>query len=383
MQKQDLALYEISTELIQVAGDLYETLETIFGYTILHFGFHAVDFILYDTSSRSLRFVSSRGFSSKTFDRMPARITALAGSVARDGKTVFVRNLKTLGEQLPSADLAREGFVSYIGVPMMANKQIIGILELFCRSEWQMGANELKLLERVVEQSGKAVHRAMEIRKLQYTKLELEQTLDATITAMVNGLEMREQESEGHTARVAEIAVQFARALNFQESHLINIRRGALLHDIGKMGVPENILLKTEALSEDEWEKMRQHPMIGYKMLAPIEPLRLALWIPYCHHEKWDGTGYPRGLKGEDIPLDARLFAIVDVWDALRSSRPFRQAWPEEKVISHILDRGGRQFDQRLAETFVKLAQAGSLQRKRESGEGEMVRNYQTQSIST
>ncbi|MBI5304065.1 MAG: HD domain-containing protein [Chloroflexi bacterium] len=383
MLKQDLALYEISTDLIKVAGDLYETLQAIFGYVILHFGVHAVDFILYDTPTRTLRFVAGRGFYTQNFDRAPARVTALAGQVVRDEHTALIRNLKNLIGQLNGTELAREGFVSYIGVPLVVNGQLEGVIELFCRAEWQMGNEELKLLERVVAQSGLAVHRAMEIRKLQFENQELAHTIDATITAMVSALEMREQESEGHTARVAEMTVQFARALNFQEAHLVNVRRGALLHDIGKMGVPESVLLKPEALTEDEWNQMRQHPTIGYTMLAPIEPLRLALAIPYCHHEKWDGTGYPRGLKGEEIPLEARLFAVVDVWDALRSARPYRQSWPEEKVIAHILDRGGRQFEQRLAEMFVKLVQAGNLQRKRESGEGELTRNYATQTIST
>ena len=383
MLKQDLALYEISTDLIKVAGDLYETLQAIFGYVLLHFGVHAVDFILYEPASRTMRFVAGRGFASNTFDRAPARVTAFAGQVVREKHTVFIRNIKGMASQLTGVDLNQEGFVSYIGVPMMVNGEIEGIIELFCRSEWQMGNEELKLLDRVIAQCGLAVHRAMEIRKLQFAKQELEETLDATITAMVTALEMRERESEGHTARVAEMTVQFARALNFQESFLVHIRRGALLHDLGKMGVPENVLLKSESLTEEEWAQMRQHPTIAYKMLGPIEPLRMALAIPYCHHEKWDGTGYPRGLKGEDIPLEARLFAVVDVWDALRSSRPFRQPWPEAKVINHILDRGGRQFEQRLVELFVKLIQAGSLQRKRESGEIESVRNYQTQSIGT
>ncbi|MBI4316523.1 MAG: HD-GYP domain-containing protein, partial [Chloroflexi bacterium] len=132
-------------------------------------------------------------------------------------------------------------------------------------------------------------------------------------------------------------------------------RRGALLHDIGKMGVPDSILLKPGPLTDEEWVIMRLHPQLAYDMLSPINYLRSALDIPYCHHEKWDGTGYPRGLKGEQIPLAARPFAVVDVWDALRSDRPYRAAWPEEKVIEHIKAGSGSHFDPQVVEAFLGL----------------------------
>jgi HD-GYP domain-containing protein (c-di-GMP phosphodiesterase class II) len=139
----------------------------------------------------------------------------------------------------------------------------------------------------------------------------------------------------------------------FSEEALVHVRRGALLHDIGKMGIPDSILLKPGPLTDDEWVIMRKHPVYAYELLMPIPFLRSALDIPYCHHEKWDGTGYPRGLKGETIPLAARLFAVVDVWDALRSDRPYRPAWPEEKVRDYLHRQSGLHFDPEAVETFL------------------------------
>ncbi|MFH1146517.1 MAG: HD-GYP domain-containing protein, partial [Pseudomonadota bacterium] len=146
-----------------------------------------------------------------------------------------------------------------------------------------------------------------------------------------------------------------ARQMGMRDSELVHVRRGALLHDIGKMGIPDNILLKPGALTDEEWVIMRKHPEYAYELLNPISHLRPALDIPYCHHEKWDGTGYPRGLKGEHIPLAARIFSIVDVWDALRSERPYRPAWPEEKTIEHIREQTGTHFDPKVAEAFLEL----------------------------
>lgn len=138
------------------------------------------------------------------------------------------------------------------------------------------------------------------------------------------------------------------------EEELSHVRRGALLHDIGKMGIPDSILLKPGKLTEEEWDVMRKHPVHSFRMLSRIEYLRQAIDIPYCHHEKWDGTGYPRGLKGEEIPLAARIFAIVDVWDALTSNRPYRKAWPKEKALEHIKEQSGKHFDPKIVDLFLQ-----------------------------
>jgi putative nucleotidyltransferase with HDIG domain len=169
-------------------------------------------------------------------------------------------------------------------------------------------------------------------------------------------MDLRDRETEGHSQRVAEMSARLARALGIHdEEELLNIRRGALLHDMGKMGIPDRILLKPGSLDDAEWAIMRQHPRYGYEMLSKIPYLQKALDIPYCHHEKWDGTGYPRGLRGEAIPLAARLFALVDVWDALNSDRPYRAAWSPEKVSAYIQEQSGKHFDPRIVPVFIEL----------------------------
>ncbi|MBI4787875.1 MAG: HD-GYP domain-containing protein [Chloroflexi bacterium] len=167
---------------------------------------------------------------------------------------------------------------------------------------------------------------------------------------------MRDKETEGHTQRVTEMTVRVAAAMGIHDAEMAQVRRGALLHDIGKMGVPDSILLKREPLTEDEWIIMRRHPDFAYELLAPIAHLRPALDIPYCHHENWDGSGYPRGLKGEQIPLAARIFAVVDAWDALLSERPYRAAWSEENVREYLRAQSGQRFDPNVVEVFLRMA---------------------------
>jgi PAS domain S-box-containing protein len=184
---------------------------------------------------------------------------------------------------------------------------------------------------------------------------ELIQSYESTLEGWSRAMDLRDKETEGHTQRVADLTVRIARAMGLDESDIVNMRRGALLHDMGKLGIPDNILLKPGKLSDEEWSIMRKHPQFAYEMLLPVDFLRLALDIPYCHHEKWDGSGYPRGLKGEEIPLAARIFAVTDVWDAFRSDRPYREGWPAEKVRDYIRSQSGKHFDPNIIEVFLGL----------------------------
>jgi putative nucleotidyltransferase with HDIG domain len=168
-------------------------------------------------------------------------------------------------------------------------------------------------------------------------------------------MDMRDHETEGHTLRVTQKSMELARAMGLADEALAQIRRGALLHDIGKMGVPDGILLKPSPLTDDEWLLMKRHPSMAYEMLASVTYLRPALDIPYCHHEKWDGTGYPRGLKRDEIPLGARIFAVVDVWDALTSDRPYRKAWSKQQALEYIRLQSGKHFDPQAVEAFLDL----------------------------
>ena len=191
--------------------------------------------------------------------------------------------------------------------------------------------------------------------KLREANAQLLNAYEATIEGLSHALDLRDRETEGHSRRVTEVTVRLAQALNFSEEEIIHIRRGALLHDIGKIGIPDSILHKPDSLNEEEWANMRKHPQFAYDMLFPIEYLRPALAIPYNHHEKWDGTGYPRGLKAEEIPLSARLFAIADVWDAVTSDRPYRAAWTEEQATAYIREQAGRHFDPQVVDLFFKV----------------------------
>ena len=192
-------------------------------------------------------------------------------------------------------------------------------------------------------------------KDLQRTHQDLQLAYDTTIEGWSRALDLRDKETEGHTQRVTELTVKLARRAGMSEAELLHVKRGALLHDIGKMGVPDHILLKPDKLTDDEWVLMRKHPTYAYELLKPIEYLHDALDIPFCHHEKWDGTGYPRGLKGEQIPLAARLFAAVDVWDAIRSDRPYRKGWNEERALEFIRSVSGTHLDPQAVELFMSL----------------------------
>jgi uncharacterized domain HDIG len=179
---------------------------------------------------------------------------------------------------------------------------------------------------------------------------------DQTLIGWSRALDLRDKETEGHSQRVAQLTLAVAQALNIPPEEQINIWRGAMLHDIGKIGVPDSILHKPGPLTEEEWEIMRCHTTYAYELLSPIAYLRSAIDIPYCHHEKWDGTGYPRGLRGEQIPLAARIFALVDVWDALTNDRPYRKAWSREQAYQYIRDQKGKHFDPNLVDLFLSIA---------------------------
>jgi putative two-component system response regulator len=190
---------------------------------------------------------------------------------------------------------------------------------------------------------------------LEHAHTELKAAYDATIEGWSRAMDLRDRETEGHTQRVTQLTLELAKEAGMNQEELVHVRRGALLHDMGKLGVPDAILHKPAKLTDEEWKIMRQHPQLAYDMLHPIAYLYPAIDIPYCHHEKWDGTGYPRGLKGEQIPLAARIFAIVDVWDALTSDRPYRRAMPEEDVLKYLKDQSGKHFDPQVAELFFKI----------------------------
>jgi len=232
---------------------------------------------------------------------------------------------------------------------------------VYHRSVHQSESEWLNLLETLASRAAIAIDNTQLFNDLQLSNLELTLAYDATIAGWSRAMDLRDKETEGHTQRVTDLTLKLARAMNISESQLTHIRHGALLHDIGKMGVPDNILLKADQLTDEEWEKMRKHPDFAYDMLSSIRYLQPALDIPYCHHEKWDGTGYPQGLKGEEIPITARIFAVADVWDAITSDRPYRKGWSKEEALEYIKEQSGKYFDPQVVEEFLSLISDTSI----------------------
>jgi GAF domain-containing protein len=255
--------------------------------------------------------------------------------------------------------LAGEGFVSYYATPLVSKGQTKGVLETFFRRPFNPDPYWLEFLHAMSGQAAIAIDNAQLFENLQRSNQELSLAYDTTLEGWGKALELRDKETQGHTQRVTDLTVRLARRLGLHESELTHIRRGVLLHDIGKMGVPDQILKKAGPLTEAEWDEMRRHPKYAYDLLYPIAYLRPALDIPYYHHERWDGSGYPRGLQGEDIPLAARIFAVVDVWDALLYDRPYRAAWPREDVIEYIRARAGSRFDPAVVTEFLRMIGEG------------------------
>jgi putative nucleotidyltransferase with HDIG domain len=232
---------------------------------------------------------------------------------------------------------------------------ISGVLEVFHRSPLEAETDWVGFLEALAGQAAIAIDNATLFDNLQRANLDLILAYDTTLEGWSRALDLRDKETEGHTQRVMDLTVELARAMGLREEELVHVRRGALLHDIGKMGIPDHILLKPGPLTDDEWVIMRKHPRYALDLLSPIAYLHRALDIPYAHHEKWDGTGYPRGLQGEGIPRTARIFAVIDVWDALRSDRPYRSAWSQDKALTYIQEQAGRHFDPAVVAAFLGL----------------------------
>ena len=317
----------------------------------------AADVLLLNPHTQMLEFAAGRGFQTHGIERTQRRLgQGHAGRAALEQRTIFIPDLRNVQEPfLRAALIAGENFVSFYCVPLIAKGNVVGVLEVFHRSTLDPDHTWLDFLHALAGQASIAVDSGQLFHDLQRSNVDLILAYDSTIEGWSKALDLRDKETEGHTLRVTEMTITLARAAGIPEGEIIHVKRGALLHDIGKMGVPDKILHKPGKLTDDEWEIMRQHPTYAYEMLYPIEYLRPALSIPYSHHEKWDGGGYPQGLKGEQIPLPARLFAIVDVWDALRSNRPYRQGWPDEEVLEYIRSEAGAYFDPKAVEVFLDV----------------------------
>jgi len=347
--------------------DLQKTLKVLLDQITKQLQVDAAVILLLDETKGQLEFGTSRGFHTSTLRYTSLRVgEGMAGRAAQQRQVIHVPDLRIDPQTLINAPLlAKEGFISYYAAPLIAQGTVRGVLEIFHRASLDPDAEWLGFLEALAGQAAIAIESTTLFEDLQRTNDELSIAYDSTIEGWSHALDLRDKETEGHTLRVTKLTVELARPFGFSDAELVHIRRGALLHDIGKMGVPDRILLKEGKLTAEEWEVMRKHPGFAHEMLLPISYLRPALDIPYCHHEKWNGTGYPRGLKGEEIPLTARIFAVIDVWDALISDRPYRAAWSPGKTLAHIQEGSGTHFDPHVVEVFMDLIKRKSLDQGR------------------
>jgi len=339
--------------------DLRVTLNFLIDQAIATLDVDAAGILLLSEHTQTLEQAIRRGFRTDVFKYTHLRLgEGFAGKAALERRLILLADLEEARAEFPEStfeNLAKESFAAYVGVPLIAKGQVKGVLEIFHRSPLDSDPQWLEFLETMASQAAIAIDNATLFNDLQRSNLELTLAYDTTLEGWAKALELRDEETEGHTRRVTEMTLELVQEMGINSGEIEHIRRGALLHDIGKMGIPDSILLKPGKLTEDEWEIMRQHPVFAYNFISQIEYLHPAVDIPYCHHEKWDGSGYPRGLKGEHIPLSARIFAVIDVWDALSSDRPYRKAWEQDRVKAHIKEEAGLHFDPAVVEKFLQM----------------------------
>ena len=356
-QLEHFKVLSVIDRAIAANFDLRLSLSEILAHVTKELGVDAADILVMNSNSLMLEYSAERGFRTKVVRKANVRLgESYAGRAALERQLVQIPNLKNEPESLfLTSLLAGEDFVCYYGMPLIAKGQVKGVLEIFHRTALEPDAEWFDFLNALAGQAAIAIENTTLFESLQRSNSELTMAYNATIEGWSHALDLRDRENKGRTQRVVDMTVNLARLFGMNEAELVQVRWGALLHDIGKMGIPDGILNKPGPLTAEEWETMKKHPNFAFEMLSPIHYLRLALDIPNYHHEKWDGSGYPYGLKGDQIPLAARIFTVVDVWDALRSDRLYRPGWTEEKVDEYMRVSSGTHFDPQVVEVFLQL----------------------------
>ncbi|MDZ7802205.1 MAG: HD domain-containing phosphohydrolase [Trueperaceae bacterium] len=344
-------------EAILKAADLEPTLDVIVAQAQRVLEVDAADVFLYDPVTSNLRYGAGAGFRTHLPRGTPLALgSGLAGQAALHSEPLGVPDLSTSAlPDVPKELVEQEGFVSYYAVPLISKGELQGVLGAHHRSPLAMEEAWCDMAADLGRQAAIAIDHAQLFADLQRSRDELQLSYDRTIEGWARALDLKDEETAGHSQRVTKLTVDLAWKLGFSGEALADVRRGALLHDIGKMGIPDAILLKPGKLDAEEWEIIKRHPVHARDFLAGVPFLERALDIPYAHHERWDGSGYPRGLLGEDIPLPARIFAVADVYDALTSDRPYRAAWSRAQAYEHIEREAGAHFDPRIVAAFLEL----------------------------
>ena len=355
MQVDQLSSLRKIDKAIISALDSHQIFEVVLNQFHEHLQVDAASIFLVDPKSHSLYIANGQGFNMHTFQQLD-----VAEQTLEQGKTL-VLNAEANGKNevpYPSAFLTK-GILQCISVPLYANSETIGVLEGYYRSNnVEIISEWIEFTETIAGQTAIAVEHVRLMERYQNLNNELLMAHETILEGWAKALEFKDRETKGHSYRVTDMTLKIGQELGLDENELVNMRRGALLHDIGKMGIPDTILLKPGPLDDREWAVMKQHPLYAQEFLNGIGFLKSAMIIPLYHHERWNGSGYPFGLSGEDIPLPARIFAVVDVWDALSYDRPYRDAWSESQVLKYIKNNSGTLFDPHIVETFMHLVKS-------------------------
>jgi len=332
------------------------TLNTVLEQAVALLHADIANLVLLKNDSTAQYFESGKDILSRSFELdVDSLEEHCSGQSIKKRKPIIINNLQQNNTKPCYEKMIAEGYASFFSVPLITKNEIKGVLQVFRKTPFYPDPDWIDFLETLAGQAAIAISDSQLFQNLQRSNQALQLAYDKTIEGWSRALDLRDHETGWHSQRVTQLTLSLAKLLEIPDEDLVNIQRGALLHDIGKMGVPDNILLKRGELTPDEWETIRKHPDNAYKLLSPIEYLHKALDIPYCHHEKWDGSGYPRGLKGTEIPLAARIFAVVDVWDALTSDRPYRKAVSHSDTLLYILEQSGKHFDPHIVDLFHRF----------------------------
>ncbi|HSB03108.1 MAG TPA: HD domain-containing phosphohydrolase [Anaerolineales bacterium] len=355
-QDQDAIEHSVC-RILQASLDVQDPLPAVLALLAGAIKADAVTALRYNLPLQRFDLLSAHGLDAQAIAKLKLYFeSGVAGKMAEERQPIWIEDMLVSKPGMrPVSQLAEEGFLSYLALPLIGHNDFLGILEIVWRKPPDMQAWDTGFLGRVTEQLSLAMERSFIVRDLRHSSEGLVSAYNAMIEGLSRALELRDIETEGHTRRVSVLMMRFREHMQIPPSQWDAIKQGALLHDIGKLGIPDAILLKPGSLTLREREVMQQHAVYGYHILAPIINLRQTLDIALYHHERWDGSGYPYSLAGKQIPLVARLFAVVDVFDALTSDRPYRPAWSHTQTIEYLKEQAGKLFDPEIVKLFLEI----------------------------
>ncbi|MAT42318.1 MAG: hypothetical protein CL609_08260 [Anaerolineaceae bacterium] len=349
------ALRQIDIAIINFV-DVYPLVETTLEVSRNELNADACFIFKFNPNQNDFSILGQTGLSLNPEFKIPVTMDDCIGRAALTREIVTTHNIQAIEKSSDHIDIIKQtGFQTMICVPLIAKNRLYGVLELIYKNSMPNDPEWFNFISTLTGQLAIGLSDSSLISNLKESKRLLELSYDTTLQGWANALELRDNETKGHSDRVVKLTLALAKKLNIPETEWIHIQRGARLHDIGKMGIPDSILKKPGPLTEEEWATMRTHPVLAYNLLKETHHLIPALDIPYRHHERWDGSGYPDGLKGLEIPLTARIFAVVDAWDALLSDRPYRPAWSQQQTKKYIQDNAGILFDPMVVKALLEI----------------------------